>query len=98
MDKISVLFEDIRGLGDVISPKSSSDFVLYSSLISTTSDTVNGITTQVYNLVRDSTTFVLTVTQQYVKSGSDVTVTVTLTDAEGDPVEGASIDLYKVIE
>ena len=98
MEKIIVDFQDVRGLGNIVSPKSLSDFEEYDCDIVSESDTVAGASTTVYKMTFNGTTFLLTVTSQYVTSGSSVTVTVTLTDENGDPVEGASVALYKVTE
>jgi len=39
---------------------------------------------------------ILTASASYVKSGDEITITVTLNDEDGEPVEGADIELYKV--
>jgi protocatechuate 3,4-dioxygenase beta subunit len=38
----------------------------------------------------------LTVTAGYVAVGDEITITVTVTDDEGEPVEGAEVELYEV--
>ena len=98
LDKIIVAPEKVRGLGNIVSPKTSSNFTNYDSSITTGSETINEVQYTVYELSYDGSTFYLTITSQYVPSGSTVTLTATLTDSEGEPVEGASIELFKEIE
>jgi protocatechuate 3,4-dioxygenase beta subunit len=43
----------------------------------------------------NGTTFLVTVSSSYVHTGDTMTVTVTITDENGDPVEDASVELYK---
>ena len=39
---------------------------------------------------------ILTASAAYVKSGDEITLTITLTDEDGEPIEDAEIELYKV--
>ena len=94
VEKITITPTEVRGLGNILSPKNSSDFSPYISHINQTTDTINGVTTTVYELTYGTTSLLLTVTESYVASGSSVTLTATLTDG-GEPVENASIKFYK---
>ena len=97
VEKVIIDFNDVRGLGNIISPPhNSTDYACTNSVITTSSDIVNGATTTVYKLVYTGSTFLLTVTSSIVASGSTVTVSVQLTDDNGDPIENASVALYKV--
>ena len=53
MEKITITPNMVRGLGDIISPKTLSDFNKQYSTLTTTTDTVHGVTTTIYDL--DST-------------------------------------------
>ena len=94
VEKITITPTEVRGLGNILSPKNSSDFSQYISHINQTTDTINGVTTTVYELTYGTTSLLLTVTESYVASGNTVTLTATLTDG-GEPVENASIKFYK---
>ena len=50
VEKIIINPEEVRGLGNIMSPHSSSDYEVYMSSISTGTDTVNGQTMTVYEL------------------------------------------------
>lgn len=97
-DKIIVTPESIRGLGNIVIPKSPSDFQKHNSSLSSDTEEVNGTQMTVYALNYDGSTFLLAVSKSYVPSTGTVTVTVTLTDEEGDPIQNAAIELYKEVE
>ena len=50
VEKIIINPEEVRGLGNIMSPHSSSDYEVYMSSISSGTDTVNGQTMTVYEL------------------------------------------------
>lgn len=50
VEKIIVSPESIRGLGNIVSPKSSSDFTVEDCTIATSTATVNGVSMTVYTL------------------------------------------------
>lgn len=56
VEKITITPQEVRGLGDIISPKTLSDFNKQYSTLTTTTDTVHGVTTTIYDL--DSTILV----------------------------------------
>ena len=89
MDKIVVAPEDVRCLGNIVSEKGTSDFTKYLSKLT--------LSEGVYSLVYDNKNIVVTVSQNIVKTGSTITVTVTLSDEQGDPIEDASIELFKEV-
>lgn len=97
MEKIIVDFKEVRGLGNIISPKALSDFEKYQCDIVSESDVVAGASSTVYHMVYFGESIVVTVSAQYVKSGGTVTVTVTVTDENGDPLSGASVELFKEV-
>ena len=53
VEKITITPQEVRGLGDIISPKTLTDFNKQYSTLTTTTDTVHGVTTTIYDL--DST-------------------------------------------
>ncbi len=97
MEKIIVDFNEVRGLGNVVSPKSLSDFERISCDIVSDSGTVAGAFHTVYRMVYSDNTLLLSVSGEYVKSGGTLNVTVSLTDENGDPVSGASVELFKEV-
>ena len=64
----------------------------YTCYLSSVSFAVN-----VYTMVYYGNSIVVTVSAQYVKSGGTVTVTVTVLDENGDPISGASVELFKEV-
>ena len=50
VEKIIINPEEVRGLGNIMSPHSSSDYEVYMSRITSSTDTVNGQTMTVYEL------------------------------------------------
>lgn len=48
VEKITITPNMVRGLGDIISPKTLSDFNKHNSKLTTTTDTVNGTTQNIY--------------------------------------------------
>jgi protocatechuate 3,4-dioxygenase beta subunit len=97
LEKIIVDFKEVRGLGNIISPKALSDFETYHSNVTDGTDVVAGASSTVYHMVYFGESIVVTVSAQYVKSGGTVTVTVTVTDENGDPLSGASVELFKEV-
>jgi hypothetical protein len=90
VQRVTVSPSEVRGYGDIVSPKTTEDFTLFNSVLA--------LSDGVYTLSFEGSTFLLTVSKSFVKSGETMNVTVTLTDENGDPVEGASIALYKITE
>lgn len=95
VEKVIVKPNEIRGLGNIIIPKSLSDFTLYNSALSSSTKTVNGVSTTVYTLTSDLSGILLTVTKNYVASSDTITITATVTDEDGEPVSGAEVKFYK---
>ena len=50
VEKITITPQEVRGLGDIISPKTLSDFNKQYSTLTETTDTVHGVTTTIYDL------------------------------------------------
>ena len=95
MDKVIVQPLNVRCLGDIVSPKVASDFSGYHSVISSSTDTVDGKTVTVYQLVAEQGGIVLTVASSYVAKNNTVVLSATVTDSSGDPVEGVTVSFYK---
>lgn len=95
MDNIIVPFKNVRGLGNIVAPKSSTDFEPYLCDISTGSETIDGITTSVQVLEYNPEGVIITVTKKYVKSSGTITITATVRDASGNPVNNATVKFYK---
>lgn len=97
MEKIIVDFKDVRGLGNIVSPKSLSDFEKYKCGIVSESDIVAGASSTVYHMVYSGESITVVVSSQYVKSGGSVTVTVTVLDEDGEPIPDVDVELFKEI-
>lgn len=97
MEKIIVDFKEVRGLGNIISPKALSDFEEYQCDIVSESDVVAGALSTVYHMVYFGESITVVVDRQYVKSGNSLIVTVTVLDENGDPIEGESVELFKEV-
>ena len=97
MEKIIVNPLEIRGLGDIISPKSRSDFNKYNSKITESTDVVDGQEMPVYSMVYFLVNMVLTVTKNHVQAGGNITFSVSV-DVNNAPAEGATIEFYREVE
>ena len=95
MEKIIVNPLEVRGSGNIIIPKTVSDFDRYNCNITSETDVVDEISTTVYRIDYYGITFLVTVSSNYVHAGGTVNVSVTVIDENGDPIEGAEIELYK---
>jgi protocatechuate 3,4-dioxygenase beta subunit len=89
VSKILISPSEVRGLGNIMSETSVKDYTCYLSSVS--------FADNVYTMVYYGNSIVVTVSAQYVKSGGTVTVTVTVLDENGDPVSGASVELFKKV-
>ena len=98
MEKIIVDFKDVRGRGNIISPpKSLEDYTPVYATIVEDEDLVAGSMSSVYQLSYMGERFLLSVSKSKVPNRGSVTVTVVLTDENGDPVSGASVELFKEV-
>ena len=97
MEKIIVDFKDVRGRGNIISPsKSLEDYTPVFATLVEDEDLVAGSMSSVYQLSMGER-FLLSVSKSKVPNRGSVTVTVVLTDENGDPVSGASVELFKEV-
>ena len=95
VEKITINPERVRGLGNIISPsKTVSDFTAYNSTITSGNETINKVSTVVYNLTADVGGIVLTVSKEYVAKTDTVVFTCTVRDEHGAPVEDAEVKFY----
>lgn len=99
MDRITVQPTEVRGLGDILSPKSSSDFEEYLSTLSSGTDTVNGASMTVYTLAYASNVASVSLTSNksilsYADSES-ATLSATVLDSDSEPLEGVSVEFFK---
>ena len=92
VEKIIVNPSEVRGLGDILEVKSTSDFTLYGATLSSGTDTVYGASSSVFVLnSTNSHDYSLSFgSASYTATGGSCTVTVTLTDG-GVAVNNASI-------
>jgi len=94
LEKISVNPLSVRGLGDIVSPKQLSDFDVFDTVLSSSTDTVNGVVMTVFTesyrsgsvLSRSGDGFVW-----YTDGLSSVPVTVLLKNRSGNVISGASV-------
>ena len=92
VEKIIVSPSDVRGLGDIVSPKSTSDFVLSDAEISSATESVNDMNLTVYHLQMSSLGILAVgVSPSSVTVGGAVTVTATVTDRLGEPLEDVPV-------
>lgn len=92
VEKIIVTPTSVRGMGNIISPKTDDDFTVDSQCtLDESTDTVNGVSVNVYTL-SPPVIYSLTFSQSTytVPLGSSATVSVTLT-GNGSAVNGATI-------
>ena len=92
VEKIIVNPSSVRGLGDILEAKATSDYTLYGSTLTTGTDTVNGATVDVMVLgSTNSHDYSLAFgSNSYTATGGACTVTVTLLD-DSTPVQNATI-------
>ena len=95
MDKINVIPENVRGLGNVVIPKSTEDFIEYLSVISSDTESVNNVDMTVYSLNYSSTAISVTLTSSSstITIGESVLLTATVTQG-GEPLEGGTVTFY----
>lgn len=91
VEKIIVSPQSIRGLGNIIMPKSIEDFSQYSCTNTRSDETVNGTTQKVYSISFLESSTSLAANNNIVAVGSTVALTATVT-SDGDPVNGASVN------
>ena len=89
VSKVIISPMEVRGLGNIVAKTSTEDYECYLSSITASDDK--------YVMVYYGKSFVVTVSAQYVKSGGELIVTATVTDENGDPVEDASVELFKEV-
>ena len=89
VSKVIISPSEVRGLGNIVAETSVDDYDCYLSSVSFSDD--------VYTMVYSAKSVTVTVSAQYVKSGSTVNVTVTVLDENGDPVSGESVELFKEV-
>ena len=89
VSKVIVTPESVRGLGNIVSEKSTVDFITYDCSLS--------LLDGVYTMVYDGDVVLLTVSSQRVPSGGSVVVTASLTDVDGEPITGVSVELFKEV-
>ena len=97
VEKITINPSRVRGVGNIISPsKTVSDFTPYNSTITSGNETINKLSTVVYNLSANVGGIVLTVAKEYVASSDTVVFTATVHDEHGSPLEDAEVKFYSV--
>ena len=97
MERITVRPVTVRGLGNVVDPKLLADYGLYHSSVSEGSDFIDNISTVVFTMVGMLEGVSIVVSGSFVRSGDSLTVTATVLDENGDPVEGVSVELFKEV-
>ena len=94
VDKITVNPSEVRGAGDIVSPKSSSDFDFYNSYIQQGTDLVNSMPMTVYTMYRRySETLVLEYDKfiGYTEGLNSFPIKATLKDHNGDYLVGKTL-------
>lgn len=92
VEKIIISPESIRGLGNIVMPKTGADFEEYNCTMEVSEDTVNGETVTVYVLTPETTTISLVLSSSVDSCGigDSVVLSVTVTE-DSVPVSGASV-------
>ena len=87
MDKITIIPGSVRGYGDIVSPKSLEDFLLYDAELS--------FEDSLYTLAYDNSgiSVGLTVSSGTISVGSSVTLTAEVL-SEGEPASGETVSFY----
>jgi len=93
VEKIIISPESVRGLGNIVMPKTGADFRSVDCTVLVGTDTVNEETVTVFTLESDVTllSVVLSVDDSSVVVGDTVTLSATVTDEMTQPVEGATV-------
>ena len=93
VEKIIISPESIRGLGNIVMPKTGADFRSVDCTVLVGTDTVNDETVTVFTLESSVTllSVVLSVDDSSVVVGDTVTLSATVTDEMTQPVEGATV-------
>lgn len=94
-ERIYVIPENVRGLGNIVGEKSVDDFERYLSNLVANSEVVNAETVTVFTLEVNAYSVRLTVPDSSVSYGSDIVCNAVLTDSNGDAVSGASVTFYR---
>ena len=99
MDRITVQPREVRGLGDILSPKSASDFEEYLGTLTSSTDTVNGASMTVYTLAYASNVASVSLTSNksilsYADSES-ATLSATVLDSDSEPLENVTVEFFK---
>ena len=90
VEKIVIIPEEVRGLGDIVSSKSSSDFMMYNGKLSSSTDEDYGTVFTESYLAGSSIT--LTSIPAHINSdASSITVTGSLKDSSNNAISGATI-------
>lgn len=94
VEKIIVNPSEVRGLGDIVSPKSASDFSLYGATLESGTDTVYGVSMGVYLMEPDlgeATSLTVTSSSSTLVLDGTVTISATLKDSSNVAISGATI-------
>ena len=94
VEKIIVNPSEVRGLGDIVDSKGASDFIVYGSGVTETTDTVNGATSKVFNQTDTKIFYDMGVTGRkstdwYVRSADESELTITV-GADGTNLSSSS--------
>ena len=90
VEKIVIIPEEVRGLGDIVSPKSASDFLCYSSKVTSSTDTDYG-TVYTGEYKAGSSITVTSIPVHISSDASSITVTGSLKDSSNNAISGATI-------
>lgn len=91
VEKIIINPEAIRGLGNILDPKTSDDFESYLSIVETDTEVINGQSMIVYNADYSNDTITLTASSSSITYGQSVTFTATVVHNDTTPITGASV-------
>ena len=95
MDNLIIIPESIRGLGNIVDKKGSSDFTTFNTnLFSTGSELINDTTRTVFQIEYENDQLYFLEFPTKVLSGVNQTITAMVKNSEGNPVNNATVRLY----
>lgn len=95
MDNLIIIPESIRGLGNIVDKKESSDFTTFNTnLFTTGSEVINDSTRTIFQIEYENEQLYFLEFPTKVISGVNQTITAKLKNSNGNPINNATVRLY----